>query len=118
MGGFFADPVNNLSWLFGPESIFGGKNGVEWMENWPYAFPNILSALILSVAAISVFLGLDEVSSRSSLDLECRHLMRPSLMKPESTGATEADRPGNLWQRRSSVAAHRTHTRLSIDTTT
>ena len=31
------------------------------MKHWPYALPNLLSAVFLLSAAMGVFLGLDEV---------------------------------------------------------
>lgn len=63
LGGSLADPVNNLPWLFGVGSVFGGETGVWWMRNWPYALPNLLSAFFILSSSIAVFFGLDEVST-------------------------------------------------------
>lgn len=60
LGGILADPVGSYPTLFGNGSIFGGKNGVWWMKRWPYALPNLLSALFLFTAALGVILGLEE----------------------------------------------------------
>ncbi|KAE8147963.1 major facilitator superfamily domain-containing protein [Aspergillus avenaceus] len=60
LGGMLADPVKSYPLLFGPGSVFGGKGGVEWMQYWPFALPNLLSALFILISLIAVFLGLDE----------------------------------------------------------
>ncbi|OQD70597.1 hypothetical protein PENDEC_c022G00086 [Penicillium decumbens] len=60
LGGSLADPVNNFPKIFGPGSVFGGKEGVWWMEHWPYALPNVLSAIFIFASLLAVFLGLDE----------------------------------------------------------
>ncbi|GKT92630.1 MFS multidrug transporter [Colletotrichum tofieldiae] len=60
LSGFLADPVNTLPGLFGPGSLFGGANGVEWLKSFPYALPNLLCAIILGTASLGVLLGLDE----------------------------------------------------------
>lgn len=62
LGGSLADPVNSFPWLFGPGSVLGGKDGVWWMKRWPYALPNVLSAIFIFMSLLAVFLGLDEVS--------------------------------------------------------
>lgn len=62
LGGVLADPVKSYPAVFGPGSFMGGKDGVWWMRMWPYALPNILSALVIFSAALAVFLGLEEVS--------------------------------------------------------
>ncbi|KAJ5173016.1 hypothetical protein N7492_005609 [Penicillium capsulatum] len=60
LGGSLADPVNSFPGLFGPGSFLGGKNGVWWMQHWPYALPNVLSAIFIFASMVAVFLGLDE----------------------------------------------------------
>jgi len=40
-------------------SIFGG---IKWLEMFPYSPPNLLSAIFLMSAVLTVFLGLEEVS--------------------------------------------------------
>lgn len=51
MSGFLADPVHSLPSLFG---------GVQWLVDFPYALPNLVSSIILGTAALAVILGLDE----------------------------------------------------------
>ncbi|KAL3466094.1 hypothetical protein BJX64DRAFT_274855 [Aspergillus heterothallicus] len=60
LGGLLADPLKNYPNLFGPGSVFGGKTGVWWMERWPFALPNLISAIFIFISWASVFLGLDE----------------------------------------------------------
>ncbi|PLB54642.1 putative MFS multidrug transporter [Aspergillus steynii IBT 23096] len=59
-GGMLADPLKSYPHLFGPGTVFGGKDGVWWMERWPFALPNVLSAIFIFVSMIAVLLGLDE----------------------------------------------------------
>ena len=63
LGGVLADPLKSYPGVFGPDSFLGGKDGVWWMRMWPYALPNVLSALVIFSAALAVFLGLEEVCS-------------------------------------------------------
>ena len=60
-GGMLADPAGSYPGLFGPGSFFGGKDGVWWMQHWPYALPNVLSGIFIFCSMLAVFLGLDEV---------------------------------------------------------
>ncbi|KAJ5095981.1 hypothetical protein NUU61_005337 [Penicillium alfredii] len=60
LGGSLADPVNSFPQLFGPGSLLGGKDGVCWMQHWPYALPNVLSAIFIFASLAAVFFGLDE----------------------------------------------------------
>ncbi|KAL4902264.1 hypothetical protein BDW74DRAFT_169725 [Aspergillus multicolor] len=60
LGGMLADPRRNYPQLFGPGSVFGGQNGVWWMEHWPFLLPNLVSAVFIFISWTSVFLGLDE----------------------------------------------------------
>ena len=61
LGGFLSEPVTSYPRIFGEHSLFGGKNGVWWLEHWPYALPNLLSAIFLFTAAALVIFGLEEV---------------------------------------------------------
>ncbi|EXM07461.1 major facilitator superfamily domain-containing protein [Fusarium oxysporum II5] len=61
--GFMADPVHTLPSIFGPGSLFGGENGVQWLERFPYALPNLFCFSILMSAFFLVILGLDETHS-------------------------------------------------------
>lgn len=63
LGGSLADPVNSFPGIFGRGSLLGGKEGIWWMQHWPYALPNLLSAVFILASFFAVFLGLDEVSS-------------------------------------------------------
>ncbi|KAK7423744.1 hypothetical protein QQX98_000934 [Neonectria punicea] len=58
--GFLAEPITSLPGLFGPGSFFGGDDGVKWMADFPYALPNLFSAMVLITAACGIILGLDE----------------------------------------------------------
>ena len=60
MGGFLADPISSFPSTFGPGSTLGGKDGVGWMTAFPYALPNIISGIIISLSAFGVITGLDE----------------------------------------------------------
>jgi MFS family permease len=68
LGGSLADPVHSLPQFFGPGSLLGGKEGVWWMQRWPYALPNVLSAIFIFASVLAVFLGLDEVRSSNFSD--------------------------------------------------
>ncbi|RHZ60115.1 putative MFS multidrug transporter [Aspergillus thermomutatus] len=60
IGGSLADPINSYPHLFGPGSFLGGKDGVWWMERWPFALPNVLSAIFIFAAFLALLFGLDE----------------------------------------------------------
>ncbi|KAL4960421.1 uncharacterized protein BDV14DRAFT_193001 [Aspergillus stella-maris] len=60
LGGMLADPRRNYPGLFGPGSVFGGEGGVWWMERWPFALPNLISAVFIFLSWSAVFFGLDE----------------------------------------------------------
>ncbi|KAL0261476.1 hypothetical protein SLS55_002906 [Diplodia seriata] len=60
LGGLLADPVGNYPYLFGPGSLVGGKNGVGWMTKWPYALPNLVSAVFLFCSSMAILFGLEE----------------------------------------------------------
>ncbi|OCL13134.1 MFS general substrate transporter, partial [Glonium stellatum] len=60
LGGLLADPVGSYPSLFGPGSPLGGKNGVYWMTRWPYALPNLMSAVFLVTSACAVVFSLEE----------------------------------------------------------
>lgn len=61
LGGVLSDPVTQYPGIFGPSSLLGGKDGIWWMQRWPYALPNIISAIFLLSAVIALWLGLEEV---------------------------------------------------------
>lgn len=72
LGGVLADPVGSYPGLFGPGSAIGGKNGVWWMTQWPYALPNLVSAVFLCCSMLAVTLLLEEVSTHSDFDTKPR----------------------------------------------
>lgn len=61
-GGLLADPVGSYPSIFGPGSFIGGKDGVHWMKQWPYALPNIMSACFLLFSALAVIFFLEETN--------------------------------------------------------
>ena len=60
LGGLLADPVAAYPSLFGKDSLFGGKTGVWWLRHWPYALPNLTSAIFLCLSASAVTFFLKE----------------------------------------------------------
>ncbi|KAI8931823.1 hypothetical protein NX059_011460 [Plenodomus lindquistii] len=62
LGGLLANPVASYPSLFGPGSWLGGQDGVQWMQRWPYALPNLMSAVFLLWSGLSVILFLEETS--------------------------------------------------------
>jgi hypothetical protein len=53
LGGLTSDPVAAYPELFGR---------VQWLERFPYSPPNIIGAMILGAASLSVWLGMEEVT--------------------------------------------------------
>lgn len=64
MGGLLADPISSYPSVFGKDSIFGGRGGVSWMKTYPYALPNLVSAVFLAFSAMALMVGLEEVSKQ------------------------------------------------------
>lgn len=60
LGGLLSDPVRSYPSIFGKDSLFGGETGVFWLEHWPYALPNLMSAVFLFLSAMGVVFGLEE----------------------------------------------------------
>lgn len=60
LAGLLVDPVVNLPTLFGPDSTFGGAEGVVWMAAYPYAAANLMSTMLLFAEAVLVYYGLEE----------------------------------------------------------
>lgn len=58
LGGITSDPATNYPDLFG---------GIRWLEKYPYSPPNLLSAIFLFSAAITVFFVLEEVGASHTL---------------------------------------------------
>ena len=63
IGGWLQDPYHTFPHAFGPRSRFGGKDGIGWMLKYPYALPNIVCALLLTLCLLLVVLGLEEVGA-------------------------------------------------------
>lgn len=61
LGGLLSDPVASYPSVFGHNSVIGGKEGVWWLQHWPYALPNLMSAVFLFISATGVVFGLEEV---------------------------------------------------------
>jgi len=60
LGGWLQDPAHTYPAVFGAGSRLGGEDGVWWMLHFPYALPNLLSAVFLLLSACLVVLGLEE----------------------------------------------------------
>jgi MFS family permease len=63
LGGFLAEPADNLPGLFGPDGLFntgGYPEGVRWALAYPYALPALLNATLLVSALLLAVLGLRE----------------------------------------------------------
>ncbi len=58
LGGLTSDPAGNYPAWFG---------GNWFLEKFPYAPPNLISAIFLSCAALAVFFGLEEVRPSNCL---------------------------------------------------
>ncbi|EEQ29829.1 hypothetical protein McanMca71_007516 [Microsporum canis] len=74
MGGLMADPISNYPSLFGPGSWLGGADGVSWMVKWPFALPNLVTAVFILCSAAAISLGLEETHevARSRGDMGIR----------------------------------------------
>lgn len=60
LSGFLVEPVKAYPHLFGPDSTFGGAEGIEWMETHPYAVANLLSTVLLWLEALLCYFFLHE----------------------------------------------------------
>jgi hypothetical protein len=47
LGGWLADPAGSYPSIFGPGGSIGGKEGVRWLMEFPYALPNVINACFL-----------------------------------------------------------------------
>lgn len=61
MGGMLSDPVKSYPRLFGPDSFFGGAQGVRWLIKYPYALPMLANFFFMVFCAVLVTVGLEEV---------------------------------------------------------
>ncbi|KAH9876719.1 hypothetical protein J1614_003851 [Plenodomus biglobosus] len=62
LGGLLANPFVSYPSLFGPGSYLGGGDGVQWLQRWPYALPNLMSAVFLLCSGLSAIFFLEETS--------------------------------------------------------
>ncbi|KAI9692256.1 MAG: hypothetical protein M1822_006486 [Bathelium mastoideum] len=60
LGSMLVDPVSSFPRYFGPNSLFGGPDGVQWMLRHPYALTNLMSGILQFICAGFVFLYLRE----------------------------------------------------------
>ena len=89
LGGLLADPVGTYPGIFGPGGTLGGKNGIWWMMHWPYALPNVINAIFLTVSALALVFGLEEtlegLKNRPDYGVRLRRWMARAVfrMKPK-----------------------------------
>jgi MFS family permease len=63
VGGCLADPVRNLSYLFGPRGLFNFSSdpmGVQWTLYYPYALPALFNAIVLTACLAAAIIWLRE----------------------------------------------------------
>ena len=60
LGGLLQNPVAQYPSVFGSGSCFGGRDGVSWLRQYPYALPNVVMAVFTFLTAVLVFFGLAE----------------------------------------------------------
>ena len=77
------DPVSSFPQFFGPQSVFGGPDGVRWMSEHPYALTNVLSGVLQFICAGVVFLYLRETlkSRINSQQPELRDIIQSFVQK-------------------------------------
>lgn len=70
IGGLLANPAEQYPNIFGRE----GKLGAKWLQDWPYALPNVVNATFLFISATALAFGLEETlySLRDRPDLGLR----------------------------------------------
>jgi hypothetical protein len=61
LGGYLSEPIQQWPSIFGPGSWLGGQDGIQWMDKYPYALPNVISAMLLGTSAVALFFFLKEV---------------------------------------------------------
>ncbi|KAL9622457.1 MAG: hypothetical protein Q9160_003133 [Pyrenula sp. 1 TL-2023] len=60
LGGVLADPAAHYPNTLGPDTPLGSKKYMRWLHTYPYAAPNFLSAAVLLLEAVIVWLFLQE----------------------------------------------------------
>ncbi|RAR12586.1 MFS general substrate transporter [Stemphylium lycopersici] len=85
LGGLLADPIASYPSLFGPNSTFGGREGVRWMKRYPYALPNLTSAAFLCLSSLAVLFFLEETTElckhRTDLGLRAGRWIRRKILR-------------------------------------
>ena len=71
LGGSLANPIEAYPGIFGPGTRLGGKDGVAWMKEWPFALANLFNGFFAFIAMLSVLFGLKEVSLAYRKRLGC-----------------------------------------------
>ncbi|KAK7993730.1 glucan 1-3-beta-glucosidase [Apiospora arundinis] len=74
LGGWLAEPVANLPWLFGPGGVFnvgGNPEGVKWTLAYPYALPALINATTLAFTLVLAVLGLRETLAGKESAEDC-----------------------------------------------
>ncbi|EWC44781.1 hypothetical protein DRE_06419 [Drechslerella stenobrocha 248] len=62
LGGILANPIEAYPGLVGPGSWLGGEDGVGWMKAYPYALPNIVSAIFICASLLLAAFGMEETN--------------------------------------------------------
>ncbi|KAJ6259772.1 Major facilitator superfamily multidrug transporter [Drechslerella dactyloides] len=62
LGGILANPIESHPDIFGPGSWLGGEHGVGWMKKYPYALPQLVSAVFLCLSCLLATFGLEETN--------------------------------------------------------
>ncbi|OAA35276.1 Major facilitator superfamily domain, general substrate transporter [Metarhizium rileyi] len=62
LGGLLADPIKTFPRWFGEATVFES----QWINQNPYALPNVINAILLAFSAIVTYLFLEETLSSSS----------------------------------------------------
>jgi hypothetical protein len=73
LSGWLVEPVTTFPHLFGANSVFGGANGVQWMQTFPYALPNVMFSGVFVASVLLVIFGLEETH------IDRRHYPDPGL---------------------------------------
>jgi len=85
LGGWLQDPARQYPSLFGPVSAFGGRTGVLWMIKYPYALPNLITAIFLLCSTLLMLFTLEEVG----MELEDQPNIANNHRRRISTGGTD-----------------------------
>ena len=70
LGGLLQNPLARYPSIFGPGSPFGGKDGVSYLREYPYALPNVIMAGFTLLTALLAFFGLEETHKECQRDAD------------------------------------------------